>query len=163
MQLAAAPKRRGRFTRFLAPIVLAALVAVTVLVVLNGLHRSNTHAARAVARPHANRHLPAYWVVHPGDTLGHVAQKTGLTLAQLEKFNPNIDPNNLIPGARLKLSAHPAAPHPPAPPRFYTVKPGDSLGSIAQKTRTGLTKLEQLNPKLTGATLQPGEKVRLGR
>lgn len=162
MQLAGAPQRRGRFSRYLAPLALAALVTVTALVVLKGLHGSRGHAAHAVVLPQTVRHLGPYWFVHPGDTLGGIAQKTHLTIAQLEAFNPNTDPNNLVPGQRLNLWAHPPVPRRTAPgARFWTIRPGDSLGLIAAKTGVGLSKLEELNPKLQGATLQPGERVRL--
>jgi hypothetical protein len=44
---------------------------------------------------------------------------------------------------------------------FWTLRPGQSFGSIAAATGINITKLEQLNPKLNPATLQPGDLVRL--
>lgn len=49
-------------------------------------------------------------------------------------------------GQRLNLWAHPPAPRPkPLGPRFWTVRAGESFGSIAAKTGIDLTKLEELN------------------
>jgi LysM repeat protein len=162
VQFAAATHPRGRISRYLAPAALAILLGAVTVVVLTSAGSSGTHSSSANA-PHAtNRPLPPYWTVRPGDTYGQISEKTGLSVDQLEAFNPKTDPNNLLPGQRLKLSLHPPAPGPKPPgPRFWTVRPGESLGSIAAKTGINLTKLEQLNPKLKPTTLQPGDRVRL--
>ena len=49
----------------------------------------------------------------------------------------------------------------PLGPRFWTVKPGESFGSIAAATHVDITKLEQLNPNLKPSTLQPGDRIKL--
>jgi LysM repeat protein len=52
-----------------------------------------------------------------------------------------------------------------ARPRFYTVKPGDTLSLIAQKTGVALGRLTALNPSVSTPpyTLQPGQRLRLRR
>jgi LysM repeat protein len=45
--------------------------------------------------------------------------------------------------------------------RTYTVKPGDTLSSIAVKTGLSLERIEQLNPKLDSNSLQTGQRVKL--
>jgi N-acetylmuramoyl-L-alanine amidase len=161
VELVAATRRRGRIARYLAPVALAALLAATVIVVVTSPGRS-TQAGRGNDSRQAVRLPPPYWMVRPGDTLAQIAQITGVTVAQLEAFNPNVDPSALIPGQRLNLWAHPPKPRPKPPgPRFWTVRSGDSLGLIADKTGINLAKLFQLNPKLVNAVLQPGEQVRL--
>jgi LysM repeat protein len=102
--------------------------------------------------------------VRPGDTYDEISAKTGLSVAQLEAFNPDANPLALIAGQRLNLWQHPPAPRPKPPgPRFWTVRPGDSFGLIADKTGINLDTLEQLNPQLKNRTLQPGDRVRLRR
>jgi LysM repeat protein len=153
---------RGPIWRFLAPAALAALVAAVVIIVSNPPRTVGTHPKRAQPGHERTRKLPPYWTVHPGDTLTIISHRTGLTVDQLETFNPSIDPQRLLPGERLKLSAHPPKPRPKPPgPRFWIVRPGQSLGSIAAATGVNLAKLEQLNPRLKPATLQPGDRVRL--
>ncbi|MBV9799915.1 MAG: LysM peptidoglycan-binding domain-containing protein [Solirubrobacterales bacterium] len=162
VQLAGATQSRGRFLRYLAPVALVALLAATAIVVVMSPGISGNHGSQANLPRHALRRPPPYWIVRPGDTLALIARKTGLTVVQLEAFNRNTDPNALLPGQRLNLWAHPPMPRPkPAGPRFWTVRPGDSLGLIADKTGINLSKLEQLNPKLASSTLQPGDRVRL--
>ncbi|MDP7038349.1 MAG: LysM peptidoglycan-binding domain-containing protein [Myxococcota bacterium] len=57
-------------------------------------------------------------VVLPGDTLGKIAKKYKLTIAELVEFNPQLeDPNALEVGMSLQLEAAPvAAPEAPAEP-----------------------------------------------
>src|SRR3954454_4968012 len=45
--------------------------------------------------------------------------------------------------------------------RTYTVKSGDTLSSIAVKTRLSLDRIQQLNPKLDSQALQTGQRVKL--
>jgi LysM repeat protein len=162
VQFAAATQPRGRIPRYLAPAALAILLGAVIVVVLTSAGSSGTHSSSASAPPRDGPSPPSLLDVRPGDTYGQISEKTGLSLDQLEAFNPQTDPNNLLPGQRLKLSLHPPAPPPKPPgPRFWKVRPGESLGSIAAKTGINLTKLEQLNPKLKPTTLQPGDRVRL--
>lgn len=158
---APATQRRGRVGRYLAPTALASLVAAIVVVIVTsaGVHRP------PLGPPHATLHrLPPYWTVRPGDTYAGISAKTGLTVAQLETLNPSADPLALLPGQRLNLWRHPPMPRPkPLGPHFWTVRPGESFGSIAAKTRINIITLEQLNPRLKPATLQPGDRIRLRR
>jgi len=41
----------------------------------------------------------------------------------------------------------------------YVVKAGDSLSSIAVRFDTSTSELQELNPKLSGSTLQVGERI----
>ncbi len=141
----------------------AALAAV-----LGGIYVVITTSGRTARAPASHRaaHKPRpYWIVRPGDTYAEIAAKTGVGVAQLEAYNPYADPEALTVGERLNLWQHPPAPKrsPPKPlgPLFWTVRPGQSFGSIAAATGIDITKLEQLNPKLSPARLQPGDRVRL--
>jgi LysM repeat protein len=162
VQLAPATAPRGRPLRYLAPAALAILAAAVIAVVVSVPGRSGQHSRPLSARHATLRELPPYWIVRPGDTFTQIAAKTGLTVAQLEAFNPQTDPMSLVSGERLNLWLHPPVPRPKPPgPMFWTVRPGESFGSIAAKTGINIIKLEELNPQLKPATLQPGERVRL--
>jgi LysM repeat protein len=45
--------------------------------------------------------------------------------------------------------------------KTYTVVSGDTLASIAVKTKTSVAKLEQLNPSINPTALRVGEKIRV--
>src|SRR5437588_10334035 len=116
----------GRAGRYLAPTALAGLVAAVVAVIVGFPGSAAVHQPSTVRLHAAHRRLPPYWTVRPGDTYAEIAAKTGLTTAQLEAFNPDIDPMALIPGERLNLWRHPPKPRPKPPlPQSWLVKPGE--------------------------------------
>jgi hypothetical protein len=43
------------------------------------------------------------YVVQPGDSLGAIAEETGVSVERLEELNPQVDPQALQAGATLKL------------------------------------------------------------
>ncbi len=43
------------------------------------------------------------WIVRPGDTLGAISIKTGISQTTLEQLNPNVDPQTLLEGQRIAL------------------------------------------------------------
>jgi len=55
-------------------------------------------AARVPARP-----VRAVYVVKTGDTLAGIAQRTGVPIERLQALNPNLDPQTLVSGQRIKL------------------------------------------------------------
>ena len=138
-------------------IMLVTIIAV-VVTSLSGSDRGSGPANAPASR------LPPYWVVRRGDTYAQIADKTGLTVDELETFNPYTDPRAISPGKRLKLRLHTP---PPAPkrkgPRYWTVRRGQTISSIAKKTGHGIVRLRQLNPKLKPTALQPGDRLRLRR
>lgn len=165
---APAPRRPGRIVaRLIAPLLLLAVGAAIVLIVRSppGFLKttgSGTHTAQVAV----HRRLPPYWTVRRGDSLAVIAARTGLSIDQLQAYNPNVDPLALTPGERLNLWQHPPKPHGPSAnpgPMFWTVRPGQSFGSIAAATKISIVTLEELNPGLKPTSIQPGDRVRLRR
>ncbi len=169
VQPAPAARRPGRIlARLFVPLLLLGVAAAVVLIVSSppGFLR-NTTAGTHASRAAAPRRLPPYWTVRPGDSFAAIAARTGLSVDQLQAFNPTVDPLALTPGDRLNLWQHPPEPHKPRPkppgPMFWTVRPGQSFGSIAAVTGINIVTLEQLNPRLKDVSVQPGDRVRLRR
>ena len=48
-------------------------------------------------------------------------------------------------------------------PKFYIVRPGDTLSAISIRTHISLSRLAQLNPGLSPNSLQTGQRLRLRR
>jgi len=164
VQLAPATSRRCGVSRYLAPVVLVVAAAAVIVVVLSAPDQAG-HGRGGVRASHtAVRNPPPYWIVQPGDTFMKIAARTGVSVAQLQAFNPDVDPLGLVPGQRLKLWLHPPKPSPtpvPLGPLYWTVRVGESFGSIAAKTGINVLTLEQLNPGLKSTTFWPGDRVRL--
>jgi LysM repeat protein len=144
---------------YVIPAILAALfVAILAAVVISLSGGGDPRAAAAT------RQLPVYWTVHAGESYSQIAQKTGLSVDQLETFNPYTNPATIVPGQRLKLRLHVPFPKPrPKGPVFHTVRTGESFDSIAATTHHSVAALLQLNAKLKPTELQPGARIRLRR
>ena len=145
---------------WLVPIGLVVALLLVGFVTVSSL----SSAGESDATPTAARKLPPHWTVKAGETFSQIAEKTGLSTTQLETFNPRIDPTTIVPGQRLKLRLHvPPPPRKPLGPRYWTVRTGQSFGSIAAKTGRPIATLLRLNRKLKPEALRPGDKVRLRR
>jgi LysM repeat protein len=151
--------------RYVAYLIFGGLIALfltMVVVAVTSLGAGDKPGDDAAARAAQLRKLPVYWKVHTGDTYGLIAEKTGLTVEELETFNPYVDPSSLLPGQRIKLRAKVPKPKPkPLGPKYFTLRSGDSFGSVAAKTGKDITKLMRLNPKRKPTELQPGDRIRL--
>jgi LysM repeat protein len=106
-------QRRGRTpARYLAPLALV-LVAVAVLVVVGSTETGSdaqdkgdkaSRTSRTQQRTDtAPRRTPATYTVRTGDTLGAIAEKTGVSVARLQELNPELDPQQLLSGQMIKL------------------------------------------------------------
>jgi LysM repeat protein len=70
-----------------------------------GTHSKGSHAgvSRESGGEDAHKKTPAYYVVQNGDTLISIAHRTGVPVARIERLNPEVDPQILISGEKLKL------------------------------------------------------------
>jgi LysM repeat protein len=107
-----APPQRSS-ARTLAPLALVACaLAVLVVIAVSGGGGSSgdsggTEAAddtSALTTTAAREpRQPATYTVEPGDTLGGIAEDTGVPVDTLLELNPELDPQALISGQRIKL------------------------------------------------------------
>jgi LysM repeat protein len=100
--------------RLLAPL---ALVAVTVAVVLivaasggsgddgGGDADANRAAGPAQTSETTTTQTPQRrtYTVKTGDTLGAIAEKTGVSVERLQELNPELDPQALLSGQKINL------------------------------------------------------------
>ena len=87
------------------------------------------------------------YTVKAGDSVWAIANKTGISMAQLVQLN-NIKNNFIYPGQVLKLGGTTSSNNNQGNTttnKTYTVKAGDSLWSIAQQTKLSINQLKQLN------------------
>lgn len=115
--------------RFLAPVALLAFAAVFYLMVAGsgltplgggeastptqssgGQSKAETASspaeerrARRRERAERRRSRRRSYRVRPGDTVGAIAQKTGLPADRIQELNPDLDPQTLAPGQTIKL------------------------------------------------------------
>jgi LysM repeat protein len=165
-----------------------ALIAAFVLVVIviattgGGSSGGNGGSAQKSQVSKAGRRAlhRGVWIVHPGDTLGKISLKTGIPVDTLVQLNPDVDPQTLLQGQQIKLTASSGesgggnggaqAKQPPAlssrgqaavSSGVWVVRSGDTLTSISDETRIPTYTLIKLNPGLNPQTLTVGQRIAL--
>ncbi len=107
---------------------------------------------------------PTYHTVRNGESLGVVANKYGITVAQIKKWN-NMNSNAIHPGKKLKVGAivaNIANTKPAKSEKTYTVRSGDSLYSISKKhPGISIGQLKKINNLKEGQNIHPGMKLRI--
>jgi len=106
--------------------------------------------------------------VQSNDSLWKVAKKHGIGIDDLAKAN-NLRPNTplkvgqklIVPGKPTTNAAAKGQPGAAGSPWTYTVKSGDSLGSIARKNGTTTTVIRSLNPQLKNDLVRVGQDLTL--
>lgn len=95
------------------------------------------------------------YTVAPGDTLYAIAARYRTTVAELAARNGILNPNLIYPGQVLAV---PAASEPVS---TYTVRPGDTLSSIAGRFNTSVGELAGINNISNPNLIYPGQVLRL--
>jgi len=102
-------KRANAPARVLATMALAAACLVLVVTIATSLGGDSNDSGSGAPggevttkRPNGGKVAAAY-VVQNGDTLTSIARKTGVSVARIQQLNPNIDPQILLSGEKLKL------------------------------------------------------------
>lgn len=105
---------RSSPARLLAPLALVAFALAVVLVVVassgggdggggGDTARSGSSGTGTPTTDTAPRRTRATYTVKIGDTLGSIAEKTGVSVERLQILNPELDPQALLSGQKIKL------------------------------------------------------------
>lgn len=107
--------------RFLAPLALVAAVAATVIVVQStrssgggdassparstgATHKRGTKASgTSTTGTTTTRRTAKTYTVKSGDSLSTVSRRTGVSVSRIQELNPNVDPQALQVGQKIKL------------------------------------------------------------
>ena len=112
-----------RPSRWLAPLALLAAVGAVLLVISSSTSDSDGDDGSTDATQQERREVRdddsssetrtgtgtttgprrKTYTVRPGDTLALIAERTGVTVEELLELNPDIDPNSLTVGEKIKL------------------------------------------------------------
>jgi LysM repeat protein len=84
-------------------VILAVLIAGSVGGGDSGVTRSKSSNGNATREGGGQKKAPASYVVQNGDTLTSIAHQTGVSVARIQQLNPEVDPQILISGEKLKL------------------------------------------------------------
>lgn len=108
---------------------------------------------------------PTYHVVQPGETLAGIANRYGLTIAQLSQINNITNPNRILRGQTLTVfesqgtSANAAANAPAPTGLVYVIQPGDRLADIAQRYGVSWPAIVQANNIVDPNRIEVGQSI----
>ena len=99
--------------RLLAPVALVVVFAAAVLVVIStGGDDGSSSGSDTATNPRTStqskkapkpKPQPATYTVKTGDNLGSIAAKTKVPIETLQELNPELDPQALVSGQKIKL------------------------------------------------------------
>lgn len=99
---------------------------------------------------------PITYTVRPGNTLYAIAQFFGSSVKCIAQANGLNPPYTIYPGQELVIPIRSTAS-----PRYYVVRPGDTLISIADRYGLELEDLLNLNRFEDPNIIYPGQIIRL--
>ena len=139
-------------------------VSVTELAELNGIKGSFLQVGQELSIPlnsGTNPNNMFMYTVKPGDTLYGIAKKYGVTVDEIMKLNYFTN-TILQPGQVIRIPEMYFKEEEMYMPSYinYTVKPGDTLYSIARSNNISIDTLIKDNG-LTSNTLSPGQIIRI--
>lgn len=105
------PEPRDNPLRLLPPIGLALFaIAFFAVILTSGPGEEDTRSGRSAERPTTapgakaeRRKVRATYTVKRGDTLAGIAERTGIPIEKLQELNPQLDPQSLVSGQKIKL------------------------------------------------------------
>ncbi len=116
-----------------------------------------TPAAQAEGQFAAPASQGVTYTVRANDTLWDIANRYGITVAQLTAANPDVNPDALRPGQTLTIPTKTS----PVSGAVYTVKPNDTLWNIAAKHGLFLNDLLAANPGVDPQRLMAGQTLNI--
>lgn len=103
------------------------------------------------------------YTIRAGDTYFSIAQRFGTVVPALVAANPGVDPNRLAIGQQICVPSTIPGPTPQPTPcpggRSYTIVPGDTLFSLAQRFNTTVQAIIAANPGIDPNSLQVGRII----
>ncbi len=107
------PQRARSPARLLAPAALVVLTLAVIAIVLSSAgggddapqdaRTADQETATTTPAAKGKRAPRSTYTVRPGDSLGAIADRTGVEVERLEELNPQVDPQALIAGQKIKL------------------------------------------------------------
>ncbi|MEN9219935.1 MAG: LysM peptidoglycan-binding domain-containing protein [Thermostichales cyanobacterium GMQP_bins_62] len=102
---------------------------------------------------------PQSHTVAAGETLGSIAERYGLSLGQVQQWNPGVNSQRLQVGQQIALVPPRVPATPPQTATTHTIRAGETLGSIASRYGISLQDLQAANPQVNSQRLRVGQRL----
>ncbi len=105
------------------------------------------------------------YTVRPGDTVTHIAQRTGVSVASITRANALANPSKIYAGQLLRIPSQTpsrSAVRTAAPAAaVYTVRAGDTVSHIAKRTGSTIQAIVAANDLNARATILVGQRLQI--
>ena len=101
-----------------------------------------------------------YHKVRKGDTLGKIARRYRTTVGKLRRLNRMSSKSVLMAGKNIRVGTRKATSS-KRKARYHKVRRGDTLGKLARRYRTTVSKLRRLNGMSAKSVLMVGKNLRV--
>jgi LysM repeat protein len=92
------------------------------------------------------------YTVRPGDTLSEIADRLEVSRGELERWNPDLDPDRIRPGQELRVYGGRRRV-------LHTVRQGETLARIAARYEVDIDALLRWNPGLSRDLIRAGREL----
>lgn len=121
------------------------------------------------SKPEPSSSRPATYTVRSGDSLGAIADRFDMSLADLQALNDIRDPSRIAAGQVLKVSGSAsggsssasASSSSSSAPQTYKVRSGDSLSAIATRYGVSVSDLQSWNGIRNPSDLRAGQTLKI--
>ena len=134
---------------------------VSELVRINGIQNPNLIYPGEVIDIPSNHVVTTVYTVRRGDTLSTIARRFGTTVNAIARLNGIKDVNKITTGQRLLIPLNSAGGSTGMQERYYTVRKGDTLGEIAKRNGTTVTRLVRINGIKNPDRIYPGQRLKV--
>ncbi len=105
-----------------------------------------------------------FHTVQPDETLYYLTKKYHVSKDDIVKYNPQIKNGNLTIGQLIKIPKESSIPGDfQSDYYFHTVKPGETLFSIAQKYDVDIESIQKLNPEIYDNLLKVNQVLKIAK
>ena len=99
---------------------------------------------------------PVLYTVVEGNTLWGIANFFGTTVEEIINLNDLTEPELIYPGQKLRIPVEEVRP-----PKFYFVRPKDTMYAIASRYGLDVNELVAINNIEDPDTIYPGQRIQL--
>ncbi len=126
----------------------------------------NTYTASAETATSHQRTKMYRYKIRPGDTISELAERFGVPQSQIRRWN-RLSSNRLVAGRTLKIFSNDNttamgdnSPKTSANVNYYKIKPGDTIGEIAELYKVSSSDIRRWN-NIAGSKIITGEVLKI--